>query len=71
MTFDRRIRSPMRANNPGPMTEREAAQTALDGLRARVVAGERISQSAIADAVRRAAEADMNAQHLKRWAPTR
>lgn len=51
--------------------EREAAQTALDGLRARVVAGERISQSAVADAIRRAAEADMNAQHLKRWAPTR
>ena len=50
--------------------EREAAQAALDALRARSAAGERISQSEIAAAVRAAAEADMNAQHLKRWAPT-
>jgi hypothetical protein len=28
-------------------------------------------QQGVADAVRRAAETDMNAQHLKRWAPTR
>jgi hypothetical protein len=58
---------PAKAND----NEQDAAQAALDGLRTRVAAGERISQSAIADAVRRAAEADMNAQHLKRWAPTR
>jgi hypothetical protein len=50
--------------------EREAAQATLDALRARSAAGERIAQSAIADAVRRAAEADMNAQHTKRWTRT-
>ena len=59
------------ADNSGAMTdEREAAQAALDALRARSAAGERIAQSAIADAVRRAAEADMNAQHTKRWTRT-
>jgi hypothetical protein len=50
--------------------EREAAQAVLDALRTRSAAGECIAQSAIAHAVRRAAEAHMNAQHLKRWAPT-
>jgi len=62
----------MRENNSSPMTEEQkSAQAALEKIRSRGAAGERIGQSAIADAVRRAAEADMNAQHLKRWAPTR
>jgi hypothetical protein len=62
----------MPEDNSDPMTEEQAsAQAALDAIRTREAMGERISQSAIADAVRRAAEADMNAQHLKRWAPTR
>jgi hypothetical protein len=57
---------PAKAND----NEQVAAQEALAALRARSAAGERISQSTLGDAIRRAAEADMNAQHLKRWAPT-
>jgi hypothetical protein len=61
----------MRENN-SPMTdELAAAQAALEDIRSRGAAGERIAQSAIAEATRRAAEADLDAQHLKRWAPTR
>jgi hypothetical protein len=72
MTFDRRIRSPMRANDNGPRTEEQAAaQAALDALRSRGASGEKVAQSTLAEAVRRAAEADLYAQHTKRWEPTR
>ena len=61
----------MREDNSGSMIDdQQSAQADLAALRARGAAGERIAQSAIAEAVRRAAEADMNAQHLKRWAAT-
>ena len=62
------------ANNSGPgvtiTDEREAAQAALAGLRTRAAGGEHIAQSAIAEAVRRAAESDLAAQFTKRWKPT-
>jgi hypothetical protein len=62
----------MRASNPVPMTEeQDADQAALDALRIRSAAGERIGQSAIAEAIRRAAAVDLDAQHTKRWEPTR
>jgi hypothetical protein len=62
----------MPENNTIPMTdEQKSAQAALEDIRSRGATGERIAQSAIAEAIRRTAEADMNAQHLKRWAPTR
>jgi hypothetical protein len=64
----------MRASNSGPdapnvsrMTEQESAHAALDALRARSAGGERIGQSAIAEAIRRAAESDLAAQHSKHW----
>ena len=50
--------------------EQEAAQAALDGLRAREAGGEHIAQSAIAEAVRRAACSDLAAQFTKRWKST-
>ena len=50
--------------------EQHAAQAALAGLRARAAGGEHIAQSAIAEAVRRAAEADLAAQFTKRWKST-
>jgi hypothetical protein len=69
-----------RANDNSPLTEarassrtaaeREAAQAALDAIRTRYAAGERIVQSAMADAVRRAAVTDLAAQHTKTWKPT-
>jgi hypothetical protein len=63
----------MRANNPVLLTEeQDAAQVALAGLRSREARGERLPQSAVSEAVRRLAEADMNAQYpTKRWEPTR
>ena len=57
----------MHENNSDPMTnEQAAAQAALEDIRSRGATGERIAQSAIAEAIRRTAEAD----HTKRWAPT-
>jgi hypothetical protein len=62
----------MPANDNAPMAEEhEAAQTALDGLRARGAAGWPIAPPAIDDAVRRSAMSDLDAQCLKRWEPTR
>ena len=55
----------MRENNSPMSDELAAAQAALEDIRSCGASGERIAQSAIADAVRLAAEADMNAQHLK------
>jgi hypothetical protein len=55
----------MRENNSPMSDELAAAQAALEDIRSRGASGERIAQSAIADAVRLAAEADMNAQHPK------
>jgi hypothetical protein len=45
-----------------------AARTNLTAIKIREARGERIAQSAIAEAIRRAAEADLAA--TKRWAPT-
>ena len=46
------------------------AMQALEALQAREAAGERVAQSVIAEAVRQAAEADLDAQHVKTWQPT-
>jgi hypothetical protein len=62
----------MPANDNGTVTEEKAsAQAALDALRARGAAGERIAQSTLGEAVRRAAAADLDAQFQKRWERTR
>jgi hypothetical protein len=60
----------MRENNGRMTEEKSAAQAALDALRARGAAGERIAQSTLAEAVRRSAISDLDAQCLKRWEPT-
>jgi hypothetical protein len=58
----------MRDKNKGAMTpEQHAAQTAIAAIAIRQARGERVSQSAISEAVRRAAEADMDAQFTKSW----
>ena len=59
-----------KAGHVAPMDEHEAAQAALDALRAREAGGEHIAQSAIAEAVRRAACCDLAAQFPKRWKST-
>jgi hypothetical protein len=46
--------------------EQEAARAALDGLRRREASGGRIAQSAMAEAIRRATEADLAARHVVR-----
>ena len=51
-----------------PLTEAQAsAATALAALAIRQARGERVSQSAISEAVRAGAEADLDAQFQKRW----
>jgi hypothetical protein len=57
----------MLAADSSTTDEQESAQAALDDIRSRGATGERIAQSAIAEAIRRAAEADLDAQHTKRW----
>jgi hypothetical protein len=62
----------MRDKNKGPATpEQHAAQTAIAAIAIRQARGERVSQSAISETMRAAAVADLDAQHLKRWEPTR
>jgi hypothetical protein len=55
-----------------PMTEAQAsAATAQAVIGIRIARGERVSQSAISEAIRQAAAADLDAQFQKRWEPTR
>ena len=62
----------MRADNSDPISdEQKSAQAALEDIRNRGATGERIAQSVISDAIRRAAEADLAGQYTKQWAPTR
>ena len=67
----RRSRPMLVENNGGPVAtitdEQDAVRAALDGLRTRAAGGEHIAQSAIAEAVRRAACSDLAAQFTKRW----
>jgi hypothetical protein len=61
----------MPEGNTGSITdERKSARADLEDIRNRGATGERIAQSVIADAVRRAAEADLSAQFTKRWSAT-
>jgi hypothetical protein len=61
----------MRENNSSPMTEEQkSAQAALEDIRSRGASGERIAQSTLRDAIRRAAAADLDAQWTKRWERT-
>jgi hypothetical protein len=63
----------MPANDNRPMTEDDAAQTALAALRARSAAGERISQSTLGDANVRTADGsawDGNGRYCRWNLPT-
>jgi hypothetical protein len=58
-------------NNPVPLTDDQAAaRVALAAIAIREARGERVAQSAISEAVRAAAQADYDAQFVKRWKPT-
>ena len=61
----------MGPRRPAMIDEHEAAQAALDALRAREAGGEHIAQSAIAEAVRRAACCDLAAQFTNDGSPRR
>jgi hypothetical protein len=60
----------MRKKQPTMTDAQAAAATLKASIAMRQARGERVSQSAISEAIRRCAEADMDAQFAKSWERT-